>query len=73
MGGGSTVLGIPPIPIPKDSTKAQHGRHLKSNWPTAEPWFSNPPDRQEAHLPKIRSQKESRQSGLESDGYGEWM
>jgi hypothetical protein len=32
---GSTVPGIHPIPIPKDSTKARHGKHLKSIWTTA--------------------------------------
>jgi hypothetical protein len=37
---------------------ARHGWHPKSNWTTAEPWFSNTPDKQEAHPPKNRRQKE---------------
>ena len=41
---GSTVHGIPPIPIPTASIKARHGRHLKSNWTTDALWFSNTPD-----------------------------
>jgi hypothetical protein len=48
----STVPGIPPIPIPTASTKAKHGRHLKSIWTTAASWFSNTPDKQAARLPK---------------------
>jgi hypothetical protein len=41
---GSTIPGIHPIPIQMATTKAKHGRHLKSIWTTAASWFSNIPD-----------------------------
>jgi len=44
---GSTIHGILPTPIQTASIKAQHGRHLKSNWTTVAPWFSNTPEREE--------------------------
>jgi hypothetical protein len=31
-------------PIPKDSTKAKHSRHLKSIWTMIASWFSNTPE-----------------------------
>ena len=60
---GSTVPGIHPIPIRTASTNARHGRHLKSDWTTVARWFSNTPDKQEAHPPKNRRQKKSWHSG----------
>jgi hypothetical protein len=53
---GSTVPGSHPIPILKASTKLMHGSPRKSNCTTAERWFSNPPDKKEAHPPKKRRQ-----------------
>jgi hypothetical protein len=38
-------VGVTPISIQTGSTKAKHGRHLKSIWTTAASWFSNTPDR----------------------------
>jgi hypothetical protein len=68
---GSTVPGIHPIPIQKDSTKVPHGRHLKSIWTTAASWFSNTPE-DPGRLPKNRRQKKSWHSGSESYARGEW-
>jgi len=62
---GSTVPGIPPIPIPKDSTSARHGRHPKSSWTTSESWFSNPPDpaRQQKKMLPLPKKSLARRSG----------
>jgi hypothetical protein len=67
---GSTVPGIPMSLTQTGSTKVPHGKHPKSIWTTAERWFSNTPDKQEAHPPQSRRQKESWQSGPESYARG---
>jgi serine kinase of HPr protein (carbohydrate metabolism regulator) len=74
---GSTVHGILQIPIPTVSTKAKHGRHLKSIWTTAASWFSNTPkkgaraSRLFSKSEKTAAKKNSWQSGPESYVHGE--
>jgi hypothetical protein len=63
---GSTVPGIQMSLTQTGLTRRRHGNPRKSIWKTAASWFSNPPDKHEARLPKNRRQKNYWQSGMES-------